>query len=255
MRETFQIAKDMYNLFCGSGMQLFLYWCALLILAVCKKDKYIKRLGVYTAIFLFLFFFPATAYVIMKFCIGKAVYWRMIWLLPITLMIGYAGVTLICQVESKWRRLFVLFGVIVICIMSGKNTLDETNFSEATNAAKISDSVIQISETLDEYAKEDGTDGVRAIVASPICIYLRQYNGTIKMAFGRNAIMSYENNDYYNWICDIDSMLEVMVEEAQKDNYDYLVYALRDEAWEARLEQNGYTKLCEVDGYGIYKLQ
>lgn len=255
MSDTFQIARDMYNLFCGNGTQVLLFWCALFVLFICKKDKYIKRLGIYSALFVVIFFLPITAYIIMKYCIGQAVYWRMLWLLPIAVVMTYAGVTLIMQVEGKKRRALALLGVISICMMSGNYVFTEANFGKAENAAKISNTVIDISDALDEYAKEDGTEGVRAIVSSPVCIYLRQYNGSIKMAFGRDAIMHYSSSDYYNWICDIDNMLETMVEEAKEDNYDYLVYEVRDENWETRLADCGYVKLSEVDGYGIYKLQ
>lgn len=255
MSETFQIAKNMYDLFCAGEAQVPLFWSAFLFLIIYNKDKYSKRIGIYTMLFICIFFLPITAYIIMKFCIGQGVYWRMMWLLPMNIVVAYAGVTLIMQVKNKWYRIFAAMGIVIVCITSGKYLFTEPYFTKATNSSKISDTVIDISDALDEYAKEDGTEGVRAIVTSPICIYLRQYNGSIKMAFGRDAIMNYCNSDYYNWFSDIDNMLGTMVEEAKEDNYDYLVYEVRDENWETRLADCGYVKLREIDGYGIYKLQ
>ena len=85
------------RLACGpfcAGSGVFVAWY--------KRKKNIKNsLQDISILFVILYFCPVTAKIIMKYCVEEQVYWRMLWLLPIPLVLAYAGVQLIQKFSKK----------------------------------------------------------------------------------------------------------------------------------------------------------
>ena len=82
MASYFNTAADWLRSYAGDGWHVVLFLPALAYILFARCDKRLKRfLAAYTVLFLFLYFCPVTAKIIMDYCIGEEVYWRMLWLL------------------------------------------------------------------------------------------------------------------------------------------------------------------------------
>ena len=95
----------MYDIYNGTGMQMALFFACLIYLFFQKKEKEKRFLFLgYTLLFFLICFFPVTAKIIMEVCIGKSVYWRMFWLLPVTIVTAYTASVILMQAEGKGKR-------------------------------------------------------------------------------------------------------------------------------------------------------
>ena len=72
-----------------------------------EKNERSRILSGYIVVFLAVFFCPVTAYIIQK-CIGRSVYWRVLWILPAVPLIAYAGTCLIKKVGASRPRQYIL---------------------------------------------------------------------------------------------------------------------------------------------------
>ena len=90
---------DAWQKYWGNGFYVYLLLAACLYFLVFGRKKERSRiLSGYIVVFLAVFFCPVTAYIIQK-CIGRSVYWRVLWILPAVPLIAYAGTCLIKKVE------------------------------------------------------------------------------------------------------------------------------------------------------------
>ena len=90
MKEALDLAVQWYQSYIGVGFYHILYLICLIWLI---RDRRIERkwkyffVG-YTILFLFLYYFPVTAKVIITL-IGEDVYWRMFWILPVPVFVAF----------------------------------------------------------------------------------------------------------------------------------------------------------------------
>lgn len=128
--------KD-YN---GKGWHVALFVLALVFLWLGTKEKEHKKLFTgYSILFAILYFCPVTAKIIMKYCVEEQVYWRMLWLLPIPLVLAYAGVQLIQKFSKKTAKAGVFLLLAVVLIAGGNNMYLGTGgrLEKASNINKI----------------------------------------------------------------------------------------------------------------------
>ncbi len=106
--EVFDLIKFFWKHYNGKGFYLYLFLgCMVLLLFLRERRKYNRYLFWYCIGGLILYWIPYTAKIIMDYAIGKTVYWRMFWLLPITFVIAYFAVSCKKKVrkpESEWFR-------------------------------------------------------------------------------------------------------------------------------------------------------
>ena len=139
MKEMIKGILDTWNLFWGSGYYQYLIFLAVILLLIFfRKKKEARLLLGYTAILLVLFFFPLSAGIIQK-CIGSDVYWRVLWLLPVTVLLAYTGTALAEQAGLKAKKGgWMLQGLVLILLMgvigiSGKSVWSEDNYVQVHN--------------------------------------------------------------------------------------------------------------------------
>ena len=125
-------------------------------------------------------------------------------------------------------------------MLCGKNLLSEEWFEPSTNVYKIPQYVVEVGELL--------PDHVHAMVSNRVMPYIRMYNPTITLAFGRNALIwnGMEAPVYH------DHMLYL---EAQKEeiDLDVLIPLAEEMEIEFFVFSNNRTYLGEWEAYG-YKL-
>ena len=82
MKRALLASLDAWQKYWGNGFYVYLLLAACLYFLVFGRKKERARiLSGYIVVFLAVFFCPVTAYIIQK-CIGRSVYWRVLWVLP-----------------------------------------------------------------------------------------------------------------------------------------------------------------------------
>lgn len=108
MITAFQIAIERAGWYIGSGWHYLLFAAALLFLILKRDDKENRKWLVgYTLLFAAVYICPLTARIIMKYCIGGFVYWRMFWILPTSVIVAYVAVSVCTAGKKKQFRLYV----------------------------------------------------------------------------------------------------------------------------------------------------
>lgn len=248
MLEYVEIAIEKLLLYLGDSWQYGVFLAALLYLLFSKEDKKTKRLFVsYTLAFLAVFFCPVTAKIIMDFCIGKSVYWRMLWLLPIPLIIAVAGTRFVMHFSKTWLRL--LAGVLVIgCIVLSGSCVyapGSTPYVMAQNLNKIPQEVVSVCEQIRGFAGDE-----EVCVTSPyeFNIYIRQYDASIKQTFGRrlgNKVQKKLAEELYA------GNVEEIARLTRHLKGNYVIYPSSDEQHQ-RFLQEGYEQIGNYEVYRIY---
>lgn len=222
--KKYEAVIGFYKSYMGEGTHLTLFWCAmffLVVLALKKNDLVSKKMVIYTALISVIYWNPISSEFLLKFLTGYNVYCRMFWMFPISIAIAYAVVYAVKYMDNKGKRI-VLFAVSAMIIaFTGKYMFSEENFSDAENMSKLPNSVPEICEIIENDAKKNDIDSIKAIMEDTLVCYIRQYDGNIKMNYGRpnlaydNAYRSALNAEAF----DINALLEL----AYSSGSNYLV--------------------------------
>lgn len=242
MNEIIQILVE----YSGTGMLLLLYAASVGYL-VWKERTPGKRmlLIVLPILILFVFLIPPV-YELYSSLDGSETYYRLLWMIPMTLTIAYAGVLLFSENLST--------GVLVMCcliVLCGEYIYDNENILDAENRLHIPQMVLDVSDFL-----MNETGGERTIAAMPSALvqYVRQYNAMIVMPFGREMLMGDYYNPVYEAMEETDPVeAKALCEALEQYDCEYLVIeTVKVLAMEGSLEDYDLTFLSDVDGYSIY---
>ena len=204
MQEFFDIAKtDFMDTFGGAWIFPFL---VISILWILWQEKDLTKkilLGVLPLVFLLLYWCPVTGLLLMRI-LGENVYWRILWLLLLAVTIPYGSCLLLKRMTGIWRQ-GAFFLCMAVVILGGKKILSEDVFEPSTNVYKVPQYVIEVGELLPSH--------IHAMVSNRLLPYIRMYDPTITLEYGRNAMA-------YNGIEETTSHEQLLYLEAQKEEMD-----------------------------------
>ena len=264
LKNTIELVKQSYFTYWGVATNAALFYVALLyIFHVIKGETFDKKQDKailwLVAVASFVIVCPLSAWFIMKYCVESAVYRRMFWMLPVSLLIGYAGTKFLFQEQTKGRKWMIGLAMGAIIAGCGVNMYANGAFQKAENPYKLWKGIPEVCDAILEDAKENGMDEVRVIGgADEFAIQARQYSAKIHMPYGRNGVRGEKIGKRATYIYEAlhnEEGLDAkkLVKWAKKGNYQYLVYYNREE-FIPILEAVGYKWLTEIDGYYIFKL-
>ena len=248
MLEYIKIAIEKLLLYIGDSWQYGVFLAALLYLLFSKEEKKTKWLFVgYTLAFFAVFFCPVTAKIIMEFCIGNSVYWRMLWLLPIPLIIAAAGTRFVMHFSKNWLRLIAGVLVAGCVILSGSCVYapGSTPYMRAQNLNKIPQEVVSVCDQIQEFA---GGEEVRVTSPYEFNVYIRQYDASIGQTFGRrlgNKVQLKLVEELYA------GNIEEIARLTRRLKGNYVIYPSSDEQHQ-RFLQEGYEQIGNYEVYRIY---
>ena len=252
MVDIMDTCLTMYDKYFGEGIYLPLLIGSLVYIVVCEKNKekisYIKR---FVFLFFLIFWCPITSSIIINYCIDEDVYWRMFWILPITVIIGYVIVDLITNISNKSKKIFVVLLLLLLVMERGDIIYNESNFSKTDNFFKINPDVITICEVIKNDAKERGIEQRSVIVTDELLVEVKQYDGSIRMPYGRGGQSNYAYNiDVHDTVNSTELHANHLAFLARQGEYDYFVY-YRD-VFQERILNEGYVKVESVGAFDIY---
>lgn len=233
----------------GTGLIFIYYLVCVIRLFITEKRKEYRILFVYMpAIVLLLFFNPLVAKLMATFA-DDEIYYRIMWLIPVTVTIAYTVVDLFCSLKGKLRIAIPVLSIILL-IVGGKLVYLDAEYSLAENEYHVPQSVVDICDEL-------VIPGREVMVAFPteMLAYVRQYTPLIVMPYGYEELKYiYQKHDdvMHAQIRSDEPNAEILFTEANNRVCHYVVIDENKEII-GNPEDYGYIEYIHIDGYAIYK--
>ncbi len=245
------LAGELFHEYMGVGLVLVLFLAALVYLFLTEKRKHIRLLFLYVPVtVLLLFFNPPFAYVVQKF-VGDEIYYRVLWLLPVTVVTAYAAVSVCGRYEGRRRALCIGVAALLMAV-SGNCVYGNSLFTKADNLYHVPDSVVHICDAIEIEGRE-----VTAAFPLELVVYVRQYSPVVCMPYGRELLV----DNWNAWPAQSELCDEIEADEpdarrlgslAREEKCIYIILS-GDKKIQGDLKDEGYGFFAEIDGYVIYK--
>lgn len=189
MEKIMETAAATYEKYAGSSWHMILLAVAVvLILFLAKEKKHKIIFSGYVILFGIIYLCPFTAWIIIKIFIGKSVYWRMFWSLPSVLIIAYGFSCLLVRIPSKWAKALAVIACVSCISVTGKFVVSTDTYVSNTNRFKLPAAVPVLCELIKSDAREQEVEVVKVVACNSLLSYIRQYDASILMPYGRNAL-------------------------------------------------------------------
>ncbi len=202
-------------------------------------------------LFIALAFCPVSIYLIMKM-VGVLVYWRVFWMLTISIVIPYAVTQAVYELSKPMLRLLTVVVASAAIIFSGELILSEEYFTERENSYKLPSEVIEVSDIISEHADEQEIAEPKAAVPEYLSVYIRQYDAGIRLAYGRSMLqMEWSQTDLFKQINSESPTPKKLVNQFRKEQCHYLVL-LSSLSLDEELSAYSFVKIGETENYTIF---
>lgn len=231
----------------GSGMLLALYIVATLFLFFREKETYKRILLIYLpAFWVGILLLPVT-YRIVAMVIDEELYYRFFWMLPMALVIAYAVVEVYHLYRGKHKKWLACILALTI-ILCGDFVYDNWRYSKAENVYHVPQEVVDICDFIHAEGRE-----VMALFPMELMQYVRQYDGTICMPYGRNVLVA----EWEMWhpLYFMFEIYETDVEAIAKEAVNYECSYVVEEAGTLESKvmiESGYELLETLHGYDVF---
>lgn len=256
----------MYGIFMECWVALKLYggnWALIIFfllaaLYLCFAEENLKKkimLGIIPLLILAGFLFPVTkiVYVAVFDSESADTYYRILWMIPMYVVIAYAACKLINSLKKvMFARICLAVMLAVICL-TGSLVYANKYITVAENPYHIPQSVINV---CDRISPAEGQPRVRAAFPSDLVHFVRQYDTNIMMPYGREMLV-YDARSWFNPVYEVMEKPEVinakeLLAATRETKCSYIVLR-EDRKIDADLTELGLTILDTVDGYIIYE--
>lgn len=240
---------DMLQLYMGNGSLLLLFVLTLVYLWATEKNKGIKALFVYLSIgILAVFLFPPFASLVVDYFGEGEVYYRILWLLPIGIVIPYGLVRFVKRSKKKWVSTVVVILACVYIAIGGNPVYNAPQLSKSQNLYQIPDEVIEICDEIVVPGRE-----VKAVFPHELVQYVRQYTPYVVLEYGYDAIV--ERWDIYNAL---ESEMRKEISSAAelsrlcRETHTHYIVVSRHHLIEGSLEEEGFREFYRSASYIVY---
>lgn len=257
VEKVIEVTKDVVmntKNFGGTGIIAVFFVLALLWIVVNRekqeKDKFILT---YVLIVAIIYFFPVTAWIIMK-CISVKVYWRMFWLLPIPIIIAYAIVQGIDKLKRKEIKITAVILAVVILAAGGSFLYTEEIFDYNGNVYGVPQFTVEACDAVMKDAEQKGISEYYIAVSEEFAPWVRQYAPSIKMLYGRGGKavtgkIQEVSFDIYNMLSGNDSVdWDRLSKEVAEENCSYIV-SIPTRLPEQAATAHGFRVVAQGEGY------
>lgn len=242
----------------GNGFYQYLLLAATIYLLIFhRKKRNVRQVLAFSACLLFVFLFPLTAKCIFL-CIGRTVYWRVLWLLPAIPVISLAATEFLRSVHSRSRlaqTLLLLFFCGIIAL-SGKDMLSAGNYTRTNNRMKVPDDIAHVANMIHAEAEKDHLDEVLVAGDNYLISYLRVYDPSIHQAYGRELgeVLNHRCYLVYRQFRPIKRNYRKIAKLAKAADCNFVVISVPEKKIN-RFEQRGYVKIGDVGSYSVFQLE
>ena len=245
-------AVTLFREYMGTGLILIWFLLSLLYLFLREEKKQIRILFLYVPLVLLVLFFNPLFSKGLSTYLGKEIYYRVLWLLPVTPVLAYTILHICVCLKGKKRMAFTM-GAVALVILSGSYIYENRIFGRAENLYHVPQSVVEICDVIEIPGRE-----VTAVFPLDMVQYVRQYSPTVCMPYGREMLVGTAWNEWaiQNDLCDVMEADEINAAElgrlAREEHCVYIVLPL-DKKVKGTLQSEAYEEFAQIRGYGIYK--
>ncbi|MBQ7972316.1 MAG: hypothetical protein IJ291_02515 [Lachnospiraceae bacterium] len=240
---------EMFKLYIGNGSLMLLFVVALIYLWSTKGEKSMKNLLLYSSVgVLCLFFFPPLSHVIINVLGEGEVYYRLLWMLPMGIVIPYALVLHVSKYKKKWLGYLVVALVCGYIAVGGNLVYNAPQLTRAQNAYQIPDEVIEICDAIQVPGRE-----VKALFPHELIQYVRQYSAFVVMPYGYESIVP-----RWNFYDELETEMrketsdgEVLCGLAREEGCHYIILN-KAHFMDGTPEEQGYQLFYETVNYKVY---
>lgn len=241
------------KLYGGNGAILLLFLASAIYLAITEESVKKKiMLGILPLLIFVVFLFPVTKIVyVAAFDDGSDTYYRLLWLVPMYVVIGYAGCKFLFSLKKSIYQRVGLVIILAVIMVTGSFVYASVNMSRAENLYHIPQSVIDI---CDVVAPKEGEPRIRVAFPGELVHFVRQYDTDILMPYGREMVVT--QWDYYNPVYEVMEKPEIidgkaLLEATRETKCSYIVLG-ENRKIDCNLEDLGLELVKNVQGYNIY---
>jgi hypothetical protein len=222
---------------------------ALIFLWVVEKDKNIKVVLVYlTALLAVIFVCPLYAMIGMK--IDEDVYYRVLWALPMGVIICYSAIKLMIRFKGVVAKGTVFILTVIVFCINGELVYTNTLHFESVNAYHMPQVVIEVADAvkLDEYKP-------KVVFPAELLPFIRQYSAQFYTPYGRNMLepsWTFYSELYDAMEGDGETYDISEVARCAKNEYCAMVVLSSAKKMDGSMEDEGYFLVNFVGGYYIY---
>lgn len=174
-----------FQRYMGSGLMLLWFVMALVYLYYKEEKKINRILFLYVpTLILLLFFNPLFVRFFYEFA-GDDIYFRICWLLPVTIVLAYSILQIYQSLQEKKRKPFLAI-VFVLIAVSGAPVYQNPLYSRAENIYHVPQTVVDICDAIIIPGRE-----VMALFPAEHLLYVRQYTPYVCMPYGRDYLQGW----------------------------------------------------------------
>ena len=242
MREILEI----FQKFTGSGFLTILYLLTLLYLWTSEKNRTFRAVFVYGAsIIQVLFFLPLFFYGYQL--LDGGTYYRILWLLPMTVTIAYAVV----KILARYPVGSIVIGAIML-VICGKCVYSNEYITLAENVYHIPQEVIEVCDII---MPEENEERVTGVFPDNLIHFVRQYSDRIRMVYGRDYLAPdwiYGDHPMRSLMNQEEIRISELVRLATEQKCQYIILEKKKEII-GDFKKLNVLKIGETTNYDIYR--
>lgn len=239
---------ELFREFMGTGLIMGWYLLTLVYLWFTEKDRCRRILLLNVPlVVLILYFNPLFARLLYR-AVGDEIYYRILWLLPVTVVIAYGAVSIYGRLKGRKKYLFALLSAVLVMV-SGSCIYASPHFRKAENLYHMPQEVVDICDAIQVEGRE-----VMAVFPSEMLSYVRQYTPLVCMPYGREMLVARwgVSNPLYDameaMVLDMDVILPLA-----KTYSSHFVIVPGHKKIIGNVEDYGFVLVDQIDGYDIYQ--
>ena len=242
------MATELFSKYAGAGFIMAWFVICAVYLFVQEKDKGKRVLFLYVPIILVLLFFNPLFIRVIYGVIGEEIYYRVLWLLPVAIVIAYTIIKIYCRLRGRKAYAFLGLAAILV-VISGSCIYFNPAFERAENIYHVPPEVVEICDAIEVEGRE-----VMAVFPSEMIIYIRQYSARVCMPYGREMLVERWGlgNDLYDAM--EDDVLDVEeISRLAKESQCHYVIINADKQLDGRFEDYDYIEIAKAGQYIVYQ--
>lgn len=244
----------------GRPALTILFLASAIYLIVTEKELYKKILfGILPLVIVAGFLLPITKILYVKLPVEDpgVTYYRVLWLIPMYITIGYGICKLIMRLSKEAYKYIALVAAVLVIAGTGSFVYTSRYMSKAENLYHIPQVVIDICEEI----THGGTLRTKAAFSGELTYFVRQYYNNIMMPFGREYVeyqWDYAHPVYdameKPFITDPDAVIDAkaLVEATREEDCEYIILR-KDRKTDEDLTTLGLMVVDEIGDYIIYE--
>jgi hypothetical protein len=231
----------------GAGLIGVVFVLSLFYLAVTEKDRAKRICLLYVPVVILVFFLCPLSFVIYGKISEGITYYRLLWLIPVTPVIGYSAVK-VCTRFTGFKQNLCVIALAVLLAFSGRLMYSNMYMVKAQNIYHMPVQVIDICDALHAEGRE-----IMVLMPYEFQQFVRQYDPGICMPYGREHMMNmYVGEDLLrDAVMAEEKDPELVGRLATERGCHYIVISSFDDFPETPWN---YEEFMNIDGYKVYRI-